>query len=142
MKSLLGTPFLSERQVLRLCMGSVCGSWPSCTTKFFRCSVCPHNSERFHHRVICRMPFSHTLLPHCLTFSLSGALHRLQRGDRMSMAHSLEARVPFLDTDLVDAVMAVDPALKSKTTCCFLFWRLETSFPFLCSFSFNFSDRL
>jgi len=36
----------------------------------------------------------------------------LQRADRMSMAHGLEARVPFLDLDFVDVAFAVDPALK------------------------------
>jgi len=35
-----------------------------------------------------------------------------QRADRMTMAHGLEARVPFLDPNVIEAVMAVDPALK------------------------------
>merc|ERR1712166_134548 len=36
----------------------------------------------------------------------------LQRSDRMSMAHSLEARVPFFDVDCISPVMRVDPAQK------------------------------
>ena len=42
------------------------------------------------------------------------ALHNtnLQRTDRMSMAHSLEARVPFLDIDSVHLAFAIPPAWK------------------------------
>ena len=37
----------------------------------------------------------------------------LQRADRMTMAHGLEARVPFLDTEMLkEAFEVVDPALK------------------------------
>ena len=36
----------------------------------------------------------------------------LQRVDRMTMAHSLEGRVPFLDTNFLDVVMAIDPEAK------------------------------
>jgi len=41
-------------------------------------------------------------------------LHRtnLQRADRMSMAHSVEARVPFLDTGVVQCAMDISPQLK------------------------------
>lgn len=35
-----------------------------------------------------------------------------QRGDRMSMAHGLEARVPFLDPNVIDAIMKIDPEHK------------------------------
>lgn len=35
-----------------------------------------------------------------------------QRADRMTMAHGLEARVPFLDPHVIDAVMQVDPEYK------------------------------
>jgi asparagine synthase (glutamine-hydrolysing) len=35
-----------------------------------------------------------------------------QRADRMTMAHGLEARVPFLDPSVINAVMRVDPELK------------------------------
>jgi asparagine synthase (glutamine-hydrolysing) len=43
-------------------------------------------------------------------------LHRtqLQRVDRGSMAHQVEARVPFLDNILVEYVMTIDPALKIR----------------------------
>ncbi len=36
----------------------------------------------------------------------------LQRVDRMSMAHGLEARVPFLDTRVIDLALRIPPALK------------------------------
>jgi len=36
----------------------------------------------------------------------------LHRTDRMTMAHALEARVPFLDTKFTEMAMSVDPALK------------------------------
>mmetsp|Transcript_26856 Transcript_26856/g.50673 ORF Transcript_26856/g.50673 Transcript_26856/m.50673 type:complete len:686 (+) Transcript_26856:196-2253(+) len=36
----------------------------------------------------------------------------LHRTDRMTMAHGLEARVPFLDTEFTALVMSVDPAKK------------------------------
>jgi asparagine synthase (glutamine-hydrolysing) len=45
---------------------------------------------------------------------ITGALHNtnLQRGDRMSMAHGLEARVPFLDVDSVSMALSLPPAWK------------------------------
>ncbi len=36
----------------------------------------------------------------------------LQRVDRMTMAHALEGRVPFLDIDFLDLVMGLAPAMK------------------------------
>ena len=36
----------------------------------------------------------------------------LQRVDRMTMAHSLEARVPFLDTEFLAMAMTIDPEIK------------------------------
>jgi asparagine synthase (glutamine-hydrolysing) len=44
------------------------------------------------------------------------AMHsvNLQRVDRMSMAHGVEARVPFLDTSVVDVAMRTPPALKHR----------------------------
>jgi len=43
-----------------------------------------------------------------------GAMHNvnLQRVDRMTMAHGLEARVPFLDRDVIDLGMQIAPELK------------------------------
>jgi asparagine synthase (glutamine-hydrolysing) len=38
----------------------------------------------------------------------------LQRVDRMTMAHSLEARVPFLDREMIDLAMTVPAALKQR----------------------------
>ena len=36
-----------------------------------------------------------------------------QRADRMTMGHGLEARVPFLDPAVIDAIMKIDPNLKT-----------------------------
>ena len=46
--------------------------------------------------------------------NITEALHNtnLQRGDRMSMAHGLEARVPFLDVDLVSMALSIPPEWK------------------------------
>ena len=46
-----------------------------------------------------------------------GEMHHvnLQRVDRMTMAHSLEARVPFLDLDFIDAALRVPVELKLPT---------------------------
>ncbi len=45
---------------------------------------------------------------------LLSSLHNLnlQRVDRMTMAHALEARVPFLDLGLVERIMRIHPVLK------------------------------
>ena len=45
---------------------------------------------------------------------ITEALHNtnLQRGDRMSMAHGLEARVPFLDVDSVSLALSLPPEWK------------------------------
>jgi asparagine synthase (glutamine-hydrolysing) len=44
-----------------------------------------------------------------------GELHglNLQRCDRVTMAHSLEARVPFLDSDVIAHAMSLPPELKA-----------------------------
>jgi asparagine synthase (glutamine-hydrolysing) len=55
---------------------------------------------------------------HMETLRIWGHLHNvnLQRADRMCMAHGLEARVPFLDVDvLAEAYGKVDPKLKMHT---------------------------
>lgn len=38
--------------------------------------------------------------------------HYLSKLDRVSMAHTIEARTPFLDHTLVDTVMAIDPEVR------------------------------
>lgn len=45
------------------------------------------------------------------------ALHNvnLQRVDRMTMAHSVEGRVPFLDTEMIELALAIPPRLKRPT---------------------------
>lgn len=47
----------------------------------------------------------------CRIYNMLGHIN-LHRTDRMTMAHSLEARVPFLDTEFTRLVMSVDPAKK------------------------------
>ncbi len=46
------------------------------------------------------------------------ALHNInfQRVDRLTMAHGIEGRVPFLDTDLIAYAQTIDPALKLRPT--------------------------
>ncbi|MFW6181804.1 MAG: asparagine synthase B [Spirochaetota bacterium] len=39
----------------------------------------------------------------------------LQRVDRMTMAHGLEGRVPFLDTRFIETVLEIDPRLKARS---------------------------
>lgn len=48
-----------------------------------------------------------------LIFLIQG-LHNLnlQRVDRMTMAHGVEGRVPFLDTDFLEMAMTIEPSLK------------------------------
>jgi asparagine synthase (glutamine-hydrolysing) len=43
-------------------------------------------------------------------------LYDVLRADRCISAHSLEARVPFSDSDFVQFVMSIDPKLKMNTT--------------------------
>lgn len=49
---------------------------------------------------------------------LTGSLHNtnLQRVDRMTMAHSLEGRVPFLDVGMVETAAGIPPAWKVRRT--------------------------
>jgi asparagine synthase (glutamine-hydrolysing) len=49
---------------------------------------------------------------HAITASLHNT--NLQRCDRMSMAHSLEVRVPFLDVEVVDFAFRIPVALKQR----------------------------
>ena len=46
------------------------------------------------------------------------ALHdiNLQRVDRLTMAHGLEGRVPFLDTGFIELALSIPPELKMATT--------------------------
>ncbi|NIR48369.1 asparagine synthase B [candidate division KSB1 bacterium] len=52
----------------------------------------------------------------------------LQRVDRMTMAHSLEGRVPFLDTDLIRTVLSISPHLKMYCTYGIEKWLLRKAF--------------
>jgi asparagine synthase (glutamine-hydrolysing) len=69
----------------------------------------------------------------CELTRVLGSLHNinLQRMDRMSMANSLEGRVPFLDEDLVSYVLGLPPKLKlphKKGTKKIEKWLLRDSF--------------
>jgi asparagine synthase (glutamine-hydrolysing) len=48
----------------------------------------------------------------CVRLLLGLHSMNLQRVDRMTMAHGLEGRVPFLDVEFLDWAMALDPKLK------------------------------
>ncbi len=50
----------------------------------------------------------------CVRLLLGLHSMNLQRVDRMTMAHGLEGRVPFLDVAFVDWAMSLDPALKLR----------------------------
>lgn len=52
----------------------------------------------------------------------------LQRVDRMTMAHSLEGRVPFLDTDFIALCLSIDPTLKLHKTYGAEKWLLRQAF--------------
>ena len=52
----------------------------------------------------------------------------LQRADRMSMAHSLEARVPFFDVNYIATAMRVDPKEKLITSDRCEKWLLRTMY--------------
>ncbi|MEM6797054.1 MAG: asparagine synthase B [Acidobacteriota bacterium] len=56
------------------------------------------DAEAFHRECIRRLGLLHT--------------SDLQRADKASMAHGVEARVPFLDASFLDVAMAIDPELK------------------------------
>jgi len=52
----------------------------------------------------------------------------LQRVDRITMAHSLEGRVPFLDLDFVTYALAIDPQLKLSNEDTIEKWLLRKAF--------------
>jgi asparagine synthase (glutamine-hydrolysing) len=64
----------------------------------------------YFHAVQAAHPLNQLLYVDTKTFLLDDGLVKV---DRMSMAHSLEVRVPYLDHELVEYVARVPPALKS-----------------------------
>ncbi|MDY7014986.1 MAG: asparagine synthase B [Cyanobacteriota bacterium] len=52
----------------------------------------------------------------------------LQRVDRMTMAHSIEGRVPFLDTDFIELSLRIDPSLKRHQPYGIEKWLLRKAF--------------
>lgn len=52
----------------------------------------------------------------------------LQRVDRMTMAHALEGRVPFLDIEFIESVLSIEPRLKMYRTFGIEKWLLRRAF--------------
>lgn len=67
---------------------------------------------------------------HQESVSILQGLHNLnlQRVDRMTMAHSLEGRVPFLDIDFIELCLHIDPHLKLYSTFGIEKWLLRKAF--------------
>ncbi|PPT09003.1 Asparagine synthetase [Geitlerinema sp. FC II] len=67
---------------------------------------------------------------HQESISILKGLHNLnlQRVDRMTMANSLEARVPFLDTEFIELCLKIDPSLKLHKTYGLEKWLLRQAF--------------
>ena len=67
---------------------------------------------------------------HRESISILKGLHNLnlQRVDRMTMAHSLEGRVPFLDTEFIALCLSIEPALKLHKTYGTEKWLLRKAF--------------
>ena len=63
-------------------------------------------------------------------WDITNALHNtnLQRVDRLTMAHGLEARVPFLDTEVIDLAMGIPPDFKRNTMDGITKWCLREAF--------------
>lgn len=67
---------------------------------------------------------------HRESISILNGLHNLnlQRVDRMTMAHSIEGRVPFLDTEFIELCLSIDPVLKLYKTYGTEKWLLRKAF--------------
>ena len=67
---------------------------------------------------------------HRESISILKGLHNLnlQRVDRMTMAHSIEGRVPFLDTEFIALCLSIDPVLKLHKTYGIEKWLLRKAF--------------
>lgn len=67
---------------------------------------------------------------HRESISILKGLHNLnlQRVDRMTMAHSLEGRVPFLDREFIELCLSIDPKLKLYKTYGIEKWLLREAF--------------
>ncbi len=70
------------------------------------------NFEKFHKAFGCdSQPYFNRMTMFDLKYSMQGLLHV---EDRVSMAHSIESRVPFLDYKLIDYVNTISPIYKFK----------------------------
>lgn len=64
------------------------------------------------------------------TIRILKGLHNinLQRVDRMTMAHGLEGRVPFLDVELIETALSISPELKTHRSFGMEKWILRKAF--------------
>lgn len=64
------------------------------------------------------------------TIRILNGLHNinLQRVDRMTMAHGLEGRVPFLDVELIETALSISPELKTYNAFGMEKWILRKAF--------------
>lgn len=67
---------------------------------------------------------------HAESLKIIKGLHNLnlQRVDRMTMAHCLEGRVPFLDIDFIETVLQISPELKQQSKFGIEKWLLRKAF--------------
>lgn len=67
---------------------------------------------------------------HSESLRIIEGLHNLnlQRVDRMTMAHCIEGRVPFLDLDFIKTVLSISPELKLHSTFGIEKWLLRKAF--------------
>lgn len=81
---------------------------------------------------------------HQESVSILQGLHNLnlQRVDRMTMAHSLEGRVPFLDIDFIELSLQIDPHLKLFSTFGIEKWLLRKTFEDLLPYDIVWRDKM
>jgi len=91
--------------------------------KFLKENFCSPAKEKRDYK---KKAFSNRALCHCLREAVSGnkgLVHLLRYEDRNSMIHSVESRVPFLTTDLVEFLLTLpeDFLLSNKGTTKYIF---------------------
>lgn len=81
---------------------------------------------------------------HLESIRILNGLHNLnlQRVDRMTMAHSIEGRVPFLDIDFIETVLNISPALKMQDKFGIEKWLLRKAFEDRLPFEIVWRDKM